>query len=1700
MAANLPIKFEENLNLINIGINAANVGFTNLTMESEKFICVREQVGDQSQVVIIDMADPQNPIRRPITADNAIMNPISKIIALKAGKTLQIFNMELKAKMKAHNMTEEVVFWKWITPSIVGLVTDAACYHWTIEGESPPTKVFDRHGSLQGCQIINYRASGDLKWLLLVGISAVGGAVKGAMQLYSVDRKVSQPIEGHAAAFTQFKAEGNNAESNLFCFSVRGPSGGKLHIIEVGSPVAGNQPFAKRQADVFFPAEAANDFPVAMQVSKKHGVIYLVTKYGYIHMYDVETGICIFMNRISSDTIFVTVPQESTGGMMGVNRKGQVLAVTIDESNIVQYCQGQLNNHDLALKIATRCDLGGADDLFIKKFQLLFQQGAFTDAAKVAAKAPRGVLRTNQVIQQFQQVPTQPGQTSPLLQYFGILLDAGKLNKVETLELCRPVLAQGRKQLIEKWLKEDKLECSEELGDLVKPTDATLGLSIYLRANAPNKVVSCFAETGQFDKIVQYSQKVGFTPDYIFLLRHIMRMNPDQGTKFAQSLVADDEPLADISQIVDVFSEFRLVQQCTAFLLDALKNNRPSEGHLQTKLLEMNLMGGTQQVADAILGNQVFSHYDRPYIAQLCEKAGLLQRALEHYTDLYDIKRAIIHTNLLQPDWLIAYFGNLSVEDSLECLKAMLTANIRVNLSLVVKIAGKYHEQLGADKLISIFESFKSYEGLFYFLGAVVNFSQDPEVHFKFIEAAVKTNQIKEVERICRESNCYEPEKVKNFLKEQKIADQLPLIIVCDRFDFVHDLVLHLYRNNLQKYIEIYVQKVNPSRLPQVIGGLLDVDCEPDVIKSLIMVVKGQFSTDDLVAEVEQRNRLKLLLPWLESRIAEGCQEPATHNALAKIYIDANNNPERFLRENPFYDSTVVGKYCEKRDPHLACVAYERGMCDEELIKVCNENSLFKNEARYLVRRKDPELWAKVLVDDNPHRRSVIDQVVQTALGEAQDPDEISVTVKSFMEADLPNELIELLEKVVLENSVFSDHRNLQNLLILTAVKADTTRVMDYISRLDNYDAPDIAEICINNELYEEAFAIFKKFDASTSAMEVLINNVKNLDRAYEFAERISTPEVWTLLGKAQLVEDLVKEAIDSFIKADDPSAYMEVVDAAHRNSEFDDLVKFLQMARKKTREAYVETELCYAFAKTNRLAELEEFIATSNNANVQQIGDRCYDQEMYQAAKILYASISNFGRLASTLVKLGEYQAAVEAAKKANSTRTWKEVCFSCVDNSEFRLAQLCGLNIVVHADELDDLICYYQDRGFFEELITMLEGALGLERAHMGMFTELAILYSKYKPEKMKEHLELFWSRVNIPKVLRAAETAHLWAELVFLYDKYEEYDNAILTMMKHPTVAWKEGLFKDIITKVANIELYYKALQFYIDFKPLHINDLLNALSPRIDHTRTVCFFRKMNQLALVKNYLRASQGINNKAVNEALSELFIEEEDHQALRTSIDSYDAFDAIGLALRLEKHELLEFRRIAAYLYKKNNRWQQSVELCKKDDLFKDAMEFAAESRDTELVEELANWFLKKGRHDCYAACLYTCYDLMRPDVVLEQSWRNGIQDFAMPYFIQTLREMTLRIESLENSEKTRTTKEDEKAEEAEQPMIMAPQLMLANAAHMPGMPGAPNPFGQQMPGMGQPGMGMPGQPGMPNGMNMGGMPNQFGGMPGQF
>jgi hypothetical protein len=82
------------------------------------------------------------------------------------------------------------------------------------------------------------------------------------------------------------------------------------------------------------------------------------------------------------------------------------------------------------------------------------------------------------------------------------------------------------------------------------------------------------------------------------------------------------------------------------------------------------------------------------------------------------------------------------------------------------------------------------------------------------------------------------------------------------------------------------------------VGGLLDVDCDESIIKNLLQTVNpASVPIDELVSEVESRNRLKLLLPFLEATLAAGNQQQAVYNALAKIYIDSNANPEKFLKE-----------------------------------------------------------------------------------------------------------------------------------------------------------------------------------------------------------------------------------------------------------------------------------------------------------------------------------------------------------------------------------------------------------------------------------------------------------------------------------------------------------------------------------------------------------------------------------------------------------------------------------------------------------------------------------------------------------------------------------------------------------------------------------------------------------------------------------
>lgn len=80
-----------------------------------------------------------------------------QIIALRAqSRTLQIFDLEKKAKLKSATMNEDVVFWKWVSETTLGLVTETSVFHWDISDptQAAPVEVFKRNANLNVCGLI----------------------------------------------------------------------------------------------------------------------------------------------------------------------------------------------------------------------------------------------------------------------------------------------------------------------------------------------------------------------------------------------------------------------------------------------------------------------------------------------------------------------------------------------------------------------------------------------------------------------------------------------------------------------------------------------------------------------------------------------------------------------------------------------------------------------------------------------------------------------------------------------------------------------------------------------------------------------------------------------------------------------------------------------------------------------------------------------------------------------------------------------------------------------------------------------------------------------------------------------------------------------------------------------------------------------------------------------------------------------------------------------------------------------------------------------------------------------------------------------------------------------------------------------------------------------------------------------------------
>lgn len=361
----------------------------------------------------------------------------------------------------------------------------------------------------------------------------------------------------------------------------------------------------------------------------------------------------------------------------------------------------------------------------------------------------------------------------------------------------------------------------------------------------------------------------------------------------------------------------------------------------------------------------------------------------------------------------------------------------------------------------------------------------------------------------------------------------------------------------------------------------------------------------------------------------------------------------------------------------------------------------------------------------------------------------------------------------------------------------------------------------------------------------------------------MNTAELWSILGSAHLNREETKESVSCFLKAKNGSDYLRVIHQAESSKLFEQLVEYLRMCREGVKDTAIDNSLAFCFANLSQSNELEDLLADSNSVDVLRVGDRCFEEGMYEPARVLYSQTQNNSKIASCLIKLQQFTKAIEFAKRANTTKTWKEVCVACVEQQEYKLAAIAGLEVIVIADMLEDLIIFYEEMGLPEEIIMLLQNGVAMNKQNQkGIVTELGVLYAKYQSEKLMEHCKMHFQNINISKMLSMCYKYALWNESVYLHSNYDEYDKAVILMMDHSPSAFNHTQFVSLLQKVSNTELFKKAILFYLDEQPMMLNDLLKNIHTKLDLSQTVLLLKKTGYIELVLPFLKQVQLNNNQ----------------------------------------------------------------------------------------------------------------------------------------------------------------------------------------------------------------------------------------------
>lgn len=326
----------------------------------------------------------------------------------------------------------------------------------------------------------------------------------------------------------------------------------RLHLFQIDANASENN-FSKKIVELSTNEIPENDFAIRVSYDSNFNLVFVYTKFGFVFIIEPETGVCIMNEKYSDSPLYLITPSNDQTHHFVLNRKGDILQTSIDIDSFFNSCIGKgVEYFESVGIIMDNVPLIKQESIYRNQFDKLKNSERYQDALFLVAKSSKPFMRTFEYLSSIKDFPNVNG-TSALLEYFAIILEDDILNEVESLELVQLALKKKKIEIVQKWLVEDQIFCTTQLGNLVLSENTELALQIYEKSKSDAMTAHCLAILGKFDEFTALLKCTSEKVDLSRISSKLIKSQSNLLPKFLLSAIEANVSLIDEVLLQEIF-------------------------------------------------------------------------------------------------------------------------------------------------------------------------------------------------------------------------------------------------------------------------------------------------------------------------------------------------------------------------------------------------------------------------------------------------------------------------------------------------------------------------------------------------------------------------------------------------------------------------------------------------------------------------------------------------------------------------------------------------------------------------------------------------------------------------------------------------------------------------------------------------------------------------------------------------------------------------------------------------------------------------------------------------------------------------------------------------------------------------------------------------------------------------------------------